>query len=55
MTSDKPLRGEIVGKGKVHFYDARRKLENGQPDFEALAAGARYDLKERKVLTPANP
>jgi cyanophycinase len=41
---------DVIGNGKVHFYDANRKLADGQPDFEALAAGARYDLKERKVV-----
>ncbi len=41
---------DVVGKGKVHFYDAKRKVEKGEPDYEALSAGGRYDLKERKVL-----
>jgi cyanophycinase len=41
---------EVIGKGKAHFYDANRKVPEGQPDFEALAAGARYDLKERQVV-----
>jgi cyanophycinase len=44
---------EVVGHGKVHFYDAQRQAEKGQPDFEALSAGARYDLKQRKILTDA--
>jgi cyanophycinase len=41
---------DVIGKGKVHFYDANRKVEKGEPDYEALSAGGRYDLKERKVL-----
>ena len=41
---------EVIGKGKVHFYDSNRKVADGQPDFEAFSAGARYDLKERKVV-----
>lgn len=41
---------DVIGKGKVHFYDAQRKVEPGQPDFEALSEGGRYDLKTRKVL-----
>ncbi len=41
---------EVIGKGKAHFYDANRKVEKGNPDYEALTAGGRYDLKERKVL-----
>jgi cyanophycinase len=42
---------DVIGKGKAHFYDTRRKVENGQPDYEALPEGGRYDLRERKVLT----
>jgi len=41
---------DVIGKGKVHFYDAKRTVEKGQPDYEALPAGGRYDLKQRKVL-----
>ena len=44
---------DVMGKGKVHFYDANRKFDKGQPDFEALPAGGRYDLKARKVLGAA--
>jgi cyanophycinase len=42
---------DIVGKGKVHFYDATRPVEKGKPDYIALGDGEGYDLKERKVLT----
>jgi cyanophycinase len=41
---------EVIGKGKVHFYDAKRAVEKGNPDYEALEAGGRYELKERKVM-----
>jgi cyanophycinase len=41
---------EVMGKGKAHFFDAGRKVEAGQPDYEAAAVGERYDLKARKVL-----
>lgn len=41
---------EVIGVGKVHFYDAKLKIEKGDPDYEALSAGGRYELKERKVL-----
>ncbi len=41
---------DVIGKGKVHFYDAARKVEKDQPDYDALSAGGRYDLKKRKVL-----
>jgi cyanophycinase len=41
---------DVIGKGKVFFYDAKRKVEKEQPDYESLSAGVRYDLKERKVV-----
>jgi cyanophycinase len=41
---------EVMGRNKVQFYDARRKVEAGQPDYETVAPGGRYDLKARKVL-----
>ena len=45
--------GEIMGKGNIHFYDRNRPVKKGQPDYETLAAGGRYDLKSRKILPPA--
>jgi cyanophycinase len=43
-------QAEVMGKNKVHFYDARRQVEAGQPDYETVAPGGCYDLKTRKVL-----
>jgi cyanophycinase len=40
----------VTGRGKAHFYDRRKPVEEGKPDYEAVADGSRYDLKERKVL-----
>lgn len=40
---------EVIGKSNVAFYDYRRKLD-GEKDYEEVAAGGRYDLKERKRL-----
>jgi cyanophycinase len=45
---------EVIGKGKAHFYDANRKVEKDQPDYEALAEPGRYDLKDRKILPAQN-
>jgi cyanophycinase len=42
---------EVMGTGKAHFYDRRRPVAEGAPDYEALTNGGRYDLKARKVLT----
>ncbi len=41
---------EVIGKGRVFFYDTHRKAEPDGPDYVALPAGGRYDLKDRKVL-----
>jgi cyanophycinase len=41
---------EVMGKTGVQFYDAGRKVEAGQPDYEKVAPGGSYDLKARKVL-----
>jgi cyanophycinase len=41
---------EVLGKNAVHFYDGRKEVEEGQPDYESVKAGGKYDLKERKVL-----
>jgi cyanophycinase len=42
---------EVMGPGKAHFYDRRRPVAEGAPDYEALTNGGRYDLKARMVLT----
>ncbi len=41
---------EVKGRGKAHFYDTKRKTAPGEPDYEALSDGGRYDLKARKVV-----
>jgi cyanophycinase len=45
---------EILGRGKVHFYDRTKPVEDGKPDYEAAGAGERYDLSARKVVAPAD-
>ena len=42
--------GEVMGRGKVHFYDRKKPVEDGKPDYESIPAGGRYDLKDRKCL-----
>jgi cyanophycinase len=47
------VRGEVmdvVGVSKVAVYDRTRPVVAGQPDYEVLTAGMRYDLKNRKVV-----
>jgi cyanophycinase len=41
---------EILGKGKVYFYDRNKGTKEGQPDYEAFPAGTKYDLKERRAI-----
>lgn len=43
----------VVGKGKVHFYDANRPVYPDQPDYIALSAGSSFDLVKREVLIEA--
>lgn len=45
--------GDVMGRGKVHFYDAARPRAEGQQDYVSVGAGGRYDLKARRVLEPA--
>jgi cyanophycinase len=46
---------EILGKGKVHFYDRRKPVKEGEPDYEAFPAGVKYDLVKRsKIDAPAS-
>ena len=42
--------GEVLGRGSVFFYDRRKPVVAGRPDYIALARGARFELVERRVL-----
>lgn len=46
---------EVVGKGKVYFYDRRRPVVEDEPDYVALPAGERFDLAKRKTLESEPP
>ncbi|MBX3118560.1 MAG: cyanophycinase [Fimbriimonadaceae bacterium] len=41
---------EVMGRGKVHFYDTRKPRKEGEPDYDAYPAGTFYDLKARKPI-----
>jgi len=41
---------EILGKGKVHFYDGRASVAAEGPDYLSIAAGSRFNLADRKPL-----
>lgn len=46
---------EVTGAGQVYFYDRNRPVHPEKPDYEALGAGARYDLAQRHALPPPLP
>ncbi len=41
---------EVVGRGKVHFYDRNQPVHPKQPDHVALEAGKSYDLAKRQIV-----
>ena len=43
-------QGNVVGRGKVFFYDRNQPLAEGKPDYISLPAGSVYDLAKRKVV-----
>lgn len=45
-------RAEVIGRGKVFFYDHREGVPAGPKDYIAASAGQTFDLVERRVLTP---
>jgi cyanophycinase len=42
---------EIMGKNKVQFYDRKKPVQDGKPDYEVVQPGGMYDLKNRKILS----
>ncbi len=47
------VRGEVMdvlGVSKVAVYDRTRPVPKGQPDYQVLTAGARYNLRTRQTL-----
>jgi cyanophycinase len=44
---------EILGRGKVYFYDRRKPVSDGEKDYEAYPAGTKYDLAKRQKISDA--
>jgi cyanophycinase-like exopeptidase len=42
---------EILGKGKVHFYDRKKPIKDGEKDYESYPAGTKYDLVKRQRIS----
>lgn len=49
----KKSTAEVVGNGKVYFYDRRIPLHPDRPDYIAVAEGGRFELVERKLIEDA--
>lgn len=47
-------RGEVTGRGEVHFYDRRQPVRADEPDHLSLPAGSVYDLVERAPVEDAS-
>ncbi|HUE74014.1 MAG TPA: Type 1 glutamine amidotransferase-like domain-containing protein, partial [Pirellulaceae bacterium] len=45
-------KGEVIGRGNVHFYDHRGGPPTEERDYQSVAAGGTYDLVERRVVGP---
>ena len=41
---------EIIGRGKVHFYDHREGPHAGERDYAAVSRGQSYDLARRRTV-----
>ena len=48
-------KADVIGKGRVFFYDRKRSVEADQPDYIALPADSSYDLASRTVLVDGTP
>lgn len=46
---------EILGKGKVHFYDYSKPIKDGEEDYTAYPAGTKYDLCKRQKIKESKP
>jgi cyanophycinase len=42
---------EVVGRGKVHFYDYRTGPTGCEPDYVTAESGQRYELVERALIS----
>lgn len=41
---------QVVGRGRVFFYDRKSAEDSDQPDYTALSEGAVYDLVQRAII-----
>jgi cyanophycinase len=46
-------KADVVGQGRVFFYDRQQPVVADQPDYTALPDGSSYDLAKRTVLVDA--
>ncbi|MEI8379963.1 MAG: cyanophycinase [Planctomycetota bacterium] len=48
-------KADVIGKGRVFFYDRNQPVEADQPDYIALPTDSSYDLAKRSVLVDGTP
>lgn len=46
----KKSKAQVIGRGKVHFYDRSKPFPSEKRDYIALSPGSEYDLVKRQVL-----
>jgi cyanophycinase len=47
--------GRVTGSGSVHFYDRRKPVIKGEPDYESVRGGGSYQMAKRLILDPGKP
>jgi hypothetical protein len=46
---------QVMGRSAVHFYDRRKPVVKGQPDYETAKPGQSFDFKTRKISGQPTP
>jgi cyanophycinase len=46
---------EVMGRSAVHFYNRRKPIVKGQPDYETARPGQSFDFKTRKITGEPTP
>lgn len=47
--------GRVTGSGSVHFYDRRKPVIKGEPDYESVRGGGSYQLVSRSIIDAGKP
>ena len=47
--------GRVTGSGSVHFYDRRKPVIKGEPDYESVRGGGSYQMVSRSIIDAGKP